>query len=99
MKKGTEDFYKLLENEVKLKAGPVNIIHELYLATRDFNVSGSEQSIEDERIKVLSFKIGDIILMTVKPNQKGWFEGYRASDPLKLCGISHTNCIKRIHFQ
>lgn len=36
--------------------------------------------------------------MTVKPNRYNWFEGYRGSDPHRVCGISHSSSIKKINF-
>jgi len=42
---------------------------------------------------------GELILMTIAPNKSGWFEGYRANDPDRLCGIAHKSFLKKINFK
>lgn len=47
----------------------------------------------------MSFRVGELVLMTISPNKAGWFEGYRANDKDRICGICHKNAVKRIHFK
>ena len=52
----------------------------------------------NNKIKILNFRAGELILITVEPNKQGWFEGYRHNDPQKLCGIAHISTLKKINF-
>lgn len=79
--------------------GEVSIIQELYLATRDFNPHEKELPVTKNMIQILSFRAGELILMTLEPNKGGWFEGYRHNDPERICGISHINALKKINFK
>lgn len=81
-----------------LKSGEVSILPALYLAIRDFNGDGKEPVLGQQKIKLLSFRVGEILLLTLEPNRGGWFEGYRGSDPDRVCGIAHQSCIKRVNF-
>ena len=71
----------------------------MYLAIRDFNVEEREPTFTSEDIRLLSFKVGDIILVTLTINSNGWFEGYRHSDSDRLCGIAHKSMIRRILYK
>lgn len=42
---------------------------------------------------------GDLVFMTIAPNKGGWFEGYKATDPDRLCGIAHKHFLKKINFK
>jgi hypothetical protein len=53
----------------------------------------------EKGIKILSYRAGELILMTLSPNKGGWFEGYRFNDPEKLCGISHISTLKKVNFK
>jgi hypothetical protein len=88
----------MIENDILISPGNARVLSEMYLAIFDFNPLESEKDVTKERIKVLSYQTGDIVLMTIKPNRYGWFEGYRASDPARLCGISHVSTVKKINF-
>jgi hypothetical protein len=79
--------------------GEVNIIHEIYLAIKDFNPLDQEVPISKEQVLLLSYKIGELVLITLSPNKGGWFEGYRANDPDRICGIAHISSLKKINFQ
>lgn len=80
------------------KAGDADIVHELYLGVKDFNPEDDEQLIAQNGIKILNFRAGEIIQMTIAPNSAGWFEGYRINDPDCVCGISHISSVKKINF-
>ena len=71
----------------------------MYLATKDFNSDEKEPSVTGDNIKLLSFRIGEILLVTLQPNSYGWFEGYRHNDPDRVCGLAHKNAIRRILFK
>ena len=75
------------------------IIHELYLVIKDFNPEGKEPLLTTDKVRILSLKVGDLLFMTMSPNKGGWFEGYKASDPDKVCGIAHKAFIKKINFK
>lgn len=49
------------------------------MATKDFNIE--EKAPMNNKIKILNFRAGELILITVEPNKQGWFEGYRHNDP------------------
>jgi hypothetical protein len=78
--------------------GEVPIVNEMYLAFRNFNSEDKEQPIGPEGIRVLSARAGEIIIVTMKANKAGWFEGYRSSDPDRLCGLGHLGWFKKINF-
>jgi hypothetical protein len=80
------------------KPGEAPIIHDIYLATKDFNPDDKEPLLTNEYVKILSFRAGELILMTIEPNKGGWFEGYRHNDPERICGIAHKSALKRINF-
>lgn len=66
------------------------------MAIRDFNPDDREVTTEGKprgAVRVLSFRTGELVLMTVEPNKGGWFEGYRHNDPERLCGISHISAV------
>lgn len=69
-----------LEKETSLMEGPVPVLPELYLAMKDFNPDLKERGTHLASL-LLGFRTGELILMTVKPNRGGWFEGYRHNDP------------------
>ena len=81
-----------------LVPGPVPIMHEIYYAIRDFNPEDKEKSQDDKGFKILAYRTGELILMTIKPNRGGWFEGYRFNDPERLCGLGHMSTLKKINF-
>ncbi len=78
--------------------GGAKIVNKLFLGAVDFNDYNQEGLVGPNKVKMLSFLIGDLIIVTVEPNGHGWFEGYNASDPNKMCGISHINGMKKINF-
>ena len=88
-----------LDSSVTLLPGEVPIHEEIYISTKHFNDDGNEQIPFGDAFKLLSFKAGDLIMMTVSPNRWGWFEGYRANDPETVCGVSHKSLLKRINFK
>ena len=89
------------KNETKSK-----VIYFGY-AVKDFNIDGTESPIKlflDENdnwnenlseinIPFLSFFAGELLLFTIKQNEDGWIEGYRASDKSKLIGITHIDFV------
>ena len=82
-----------------MKPGEAQVENALYVAAKEFNPGEKEKDVLKDKVKLLSFEVGDIILQTLKANGAGWIEGYRASDPDKICGITHLNCLKKINFQ
>ena len=73
--------------------------NEMYLAIRDFNHMEDEPPITDDNVNFLSFREGEIIIVTHEMNEYGWFEGYRHNDPGRVCGLSHKSMIRRILFK
>jgi len=65
---------------------------------RDFNPEDRERSLDEQGIRLLAFRTGELILMTLCPNKGGWFEGYRHNDPERMCGIAHVSSLKKINF-
>ena len=82
----------------EFEPGEVPIIPELYLAIKNFNPDIKEPPLGTENIRVLGFRAGEIVMMTIATNRGGWFEGYRANDPDHLCGLAHISCFKKINF-
>ena len=74
------------------------IIPGLYLAIKNFNPDVKEPLVGSENIRLLGFRAGEIVMMTLVVNKGGWFEGYRANDPDRLCGLAHISCFKKINF-
>ena len=70
----------------------------MFLAVRNFNPIDDEPIFSSQNIRFLSFRVGEIINVTLTINEYGWFEGYRHNDPDRLCGISHKSMIRRILF-
>lgn len=81
--------------------GIVPVLHELYLAIQDFNPDDKERSHEDKNggVKILSYRTGELVLLTMAPNKGGWFEGYRFNDPDRLCGLGHLSTLKKVNFK
>lgn len=78
--------------------GEIPIVKELFVAIKDFNMAESEPRLTKDEIRLLSFRIGEILIVTLPPNKSGWFEAYRHNDPDCICGIAHKDVIKKIHF-
>ena len=57
----------------------------------DFNPKEKEKTFTEDKIRFISFRKGDIFLVTIRPNRFGWFEAYRAGDPTNTLGICHQN--------
>lgn len=95
---GTDDIFKIADKPQTLKSGEVPITQALYIAIRDFNPDGKEPPLGPNKIRFLTFRTGELLLLTLEPNKGGWFEGYRASDPDRVCGLSYQACIKKINF-
>ena len=79
--------------------GKVHIKHDLYLAIKNFNPDNKDPQPPKDQAQFLSFRAGEMILMTMEPNNGGWFEGYRHNDPQRLCGIAHKSTVKKINFK
>ncbi|CDW84035.1 UNKNOWN [Stylonychia lemnae] len=79
--------------------GEIGILHEIFLVTKDFNPEEKEPLLTSEKVRVLSLRVGELLFMTIAPNKGGWFEGYRANDPDRLCGIAHKSFLKKINFK
>ena len=71
----------------------------MYLAIKDFNPDCKEPALSKDHLQLMNFRVGELILMTIPPNKAGWFEGYRANDSERVCGIAHKNAVKQIHFK
>ena len=93
-----DDFMHMVNENVQL-AGIIPVIEEMYVGVRNFNPNNKEPPLSRNLINILSFKQGNIILITIMPNKNGWFEGYRANDPTRTCGIAHKSSIKIINFK
>ena len=72
---------------------------EIFIVIKDFNPDGKEPLLTSEKVRILSLREGELVLMTIAPNKSGWFEGYRANDPDRLCGIAHKTFLKKINFK
>eukprot|EP00347_Sterkiella_histriomuscorum_P018831 403344007 len=96
---GVHNHNQFLTSSSALPLGNVPIVNELYLAVKDFNPEDTEPLITQEGIKLLNFRSGEILQMTLQTNQGGWFEGYRTNDPDCLCGLTHISAVKKINFQ
>ncbi len=57
------------------------ILPDLYLAIKDYNAEDKERAFEEKGPKILAYRTGELVLMTIPPNKGGWFEGYRSNDP------------------
>lgn len=93
------DFLQFGGGFSSMQSGEIPIRHEFYVAIKDFNADDTEQPISRDRVRILAFRTGELILMTIEPNKAGWFEGYRHNDPERLCGISHKSFLKKINFK
>lgn len=78
--------------------GEVPIANELYLATKNYNPDIKEPTISSENIRLLGYRAGEIVIVTLTPNRGGWLEGYRANDPDRLCGLAHSSSFRKINF-
>lgn len=78
--------------------GEIPIINDIYLVVKDFNSDSNKMSVIFDGVKMLSYFVGELVLITLAPNRDGWFEGYRANDPQKLCGIGHIKTLKKINY-
>ena len=96
MPTGASDF--MLSSSLE-KAGEVSVKNEMYLGIRDFNLKEEEVAITEDNVRFLSFRVGEIILVTHEMNEYGWFEGYRHNDPERICGVCHKSMIRRILFK
>lgn len=66
----------------------------LAIATKDFNTLEMETDAKnDDQVAFLTFMKDDMIIVTIKPNKDGWFEGYRARDKSCVLGLWHTKFI------
>ncbi|CDW81031.1 UNKNOWN [Stylonychia lemnae] len=88
----------LFIQSVMIENGEAPIIPELYLAIKDFNPEDQEPLIANEGVKLLNFRAGEIVQLTLQPGKGGWFEGYRTNDPDCICGIAHISTVKKINF-
>ena len=62
--------------------GEVQPIGEIFVAIKDFNPEDRERPLDSTGcVRVLGYRAGELILMTITPNKGGWFEGYRFNDP------------------
>ena len=82
-------------------------------ASRDFNIDAVETPIkllldEDDNwnsnlseveIPFLSFIHKDLLLITSKPNENGWFEAFKANDKDRSIGITHINFVNFLNFK
>ena len=85
----------------RLEKGKVPALNCLYVAIKDFNPEDKEVATDTKHpaIKILSFRTGELVLITKEPNRGGWFEGYRHNDPERLCGISHISTLNKVNFK
>lgn len=81
-----------------LPPGEVPIAKELYVAIKDFNPDDNEPRLTKDEIKLLSFRIGEILIATLLPNSSEWFEGYRHNDSDCICGIAPKSAVRKILF-
>ena len=83
------------------------------MAKYDFNPHGNEDPLEtnifeddmqslmdsdSSEIAFLSLNKGDMVIITLMPNNSGWFEGYKASDETCSLGIWHLYFIHLVEF-
>lgn len=81
------------------ESGEAPIFDEIFLVIKDFNPDDKEPLISQEKVRILSLREGELLFMTILPNKGGWFEGYRANDPDRLCGLGHNSFLKKINFK
>lgn len=83
-------------------AGLTPILHELFVAILDFNPDDRERPLDEKKggagVRILAYRTGELIIMTLSPNKGGWFEGYRFNDPERLCGLGHISTLKKVNF-
>eukprot|EP00347_Sterkiella_histriomuscorum_P012684 403367623 len=84
---------------IQFEPGEIAILSEMYLVVKSFNPDNREPLLSNDKVRILSLREGDLVLMTVLPNKSGWFEGYKATDSDRLCGIGHKNFLKKINFK
>lgn len=87
-----------IEQLSTLSPGVVPVLPQLYVGIKDFNPEDREKPIDGRNLRILAYRAGEIILMTVPPNKGGWFEGYRFNDPDRECGLGHISSLKKILF-
>jgi hypothetical protein len=75
------------------------VLPDIFVATKDFNPEDRERPLDKNGLRVLGYRAGELILMTLPPNKGGWFEGYRFNDPERLCGLGHISSLKKILFK
>jgi hypothetical protein len=67
------------------------------IAVMDFNSKNQDREPKTNGdINYLAFIKDDLIIITVKSNKYGWFEGYRARDNSRTASISHIDFINII---
>ena len=80
--------------------GEVQPLGEIFVAIKDFNPEDREKPLESTGgVRVLGYRAGELILMTIPPNKGGWFEGYRFNDPERQCGLGHISSLKKLLFK
>lgn len=66
-------------------SGLAPIVPELYVAILDFNPDDRERPLDEKKggggVRILAYRTGELLLLTLPPNKGGWFEGYRFNDP------------------
>ena len=82
-------------------------------AVRNFNLDNNEKPIKlflDENdnwsenlseieIPFLSFYMHELLLITIQPNEEGWFEAYSASDKERKVSISHIDFVSFLNIK
>ena len=82
-------------------------------ASRDFNIDSTEKpikvfldeednwdpSLSEIEIPFLSLTQKDLVLVTSKPNENGWFEAFKACDKNRIIGITHLHFVNFLNFK
>lgn len=101
---GNNDQFQFMETEqlTVLSPGLVPVLPQIFVGIKDFNPEDREKSLGDlnsgQNLRILAFRAGELILMTLPPNKGGWFEGYRFNDPDRICGLGHISSLKKVLF-
>ena len=89
-----------MENLSVFSPGEPQPLGDIFVAIKDFNPEDREKPLESAgNVRILGYRAGELILMTIPPNKGGWFEGYRFNDPSRLCGLGHISSLKKLLFK
>jgi hypothetical protein len=53
-----------IDNLTSLQPGEVRVLHDIFVAIKDFNPEDREKTLDENGVKVLGYRAGELILMT-----------------------------------